>query len=179
MINASSEMQDEAWEFVEWMTAPEQLVANAVAGSKLPVRKSLYNDPEVLNKVPVARLSKQAIIDNATPRPVSPYYSDVSLELAEQLNTSLGATFPPKKPSQPCKRISNRSSTKANKPLGEAARCATRFSTPLRSFQQVSTSAFQVGRGSRRSNLEESFQTDIDSSASAHQQRVEKKKLKC
>ena len=72
MINASSDVQDEAWEFVEWMTAPEQLVANAVAGSKLPVRKSLYNDPEVLNKVPVARLGKQAIIDNATPRPVSP-----------------------------------------------------------------------------------------------------------
>jgi len=72
MINASSDVQDEAWEFVEWMTAPEQLVAKAVAGSKLPVRKSLYNDPEVLNKVPVARLGKQAIIDNATPRPVSP-----------------------------------------------------------------------------------------------------------
>src|SRR5215217_3354152 len=89
-----------------------------------------------------------------------------------------GATFPPKKPSQPCKRTSNRSSTKANKPLGEAGRAASRFSTPLRGFQQVSTSAFQVGRGSRRSNLEESFQTDIDSSASAHQQRVEKKKLK-
>jgi len=39
--------------------------------------------------VPVARLGKEAIIDNSTPRPVSPYYSDMSLKLAEQFNAAL------------------------------------------------------------------------------------------
>ena len=77
------------------MTAPEQLITNAKVGSKLPVRKSLYEDPEVLDNVPVARLGKEAIIDNSRPRPVSPYYSDVSLELAEQLNTSLSGDISP------------------------------------------------------------------------------------
>ena len=88
-------MQDEAWEFIKWMTAPEQLITNAKVGSKLPVRESLYDDPEVLNNVPVARLGKEAIIDNSTPRPVSPYYSDVSLELAEQFNASLSGDISP------------------------------------------------------------------------------------
>ena len=95
LINAQSDLQDEAWEFIEWMTAPEQLITNAKVGSKLPVRQSLYSDPEVLNNVPVARLGKEAIIDNSRPRPVSPYYSDVSLELAEQLNTSLAGDISP------------------------------------------------------------------------------------
>ena len=95
MINAQSDLQEEAWEFVKFMTAPEQLITNAKVGSKLPVRKSLYEDPEVLDNVPVARLGKEAIIDNSRPRPVSPYYSDVSLELAEQLNTSLSGDISP------------------------------------------------------------------------------------
>ena len=95
MINAQSDLQEEAWEFVKFMTAPEQLIANAKVGSKLPVRKSLYEDPEVLENVPVARLGKEAIIDNSRPRPVSPYYSDVSLELAEQLNASLSGDISP------------------------------------------------------------------------------------
>jgi multiple sugar transport system substrate-binding protein len=45
--------------------------------------------------VPVARLGKEAIIDNATLRPVSPYFSDISLELAEQFNAALGGEVSP------------------------------------------------------------------------------------
>ncbi|MDF2701289.1 MAG: extracellular solute-binding protein family 1 [Rubrobacteraceae bacterium] len=95
LINAASDVQDEAWEFVRWMTDPEQLKTNAIEGSRLPVRRSLYEDQEVLEKVPVARLGKEAIIDNATPRPVSPYYSDISLELAEQFNAALAGDVSP------------------------------------------------------------------------------------
>ena len=94
-INANSEKQDQAWEFIRFMTAPEQLKTNAVQGSKLPPRRALYEDPEILEKVPVARLGKEAIIENSTPRPVSPVYSDMSLVLAEQFNSTLkGDTSP-------------------------------------------------------------------------------------
>jgi multiple sugar transport system substrate-binding protein len=89
-INAFSDNQEEAWEFIKWMTAPEQMKFNALEGGKLPPRESLYEDQEVLEKVPVARLGKEAIIGNSEPRPVSPYYSDMSLKLAEQFNASLG-----------------------------------------------------------------------------------------
>jgi len=95
LINAASDMQEEAWEFIRFMTDPEQLKTNAVEGSRLPVRQSLYEDQEILDKVPVARLGKEAIIQNSTPRPVSPYYSDMSLELAQQFNSSLGGDVSP------------------------------------------------------------------------------------
>jgi multiple sugar transport system substrate-binding protein len=94
-INAASDMQEEAWEFIKFMTAPEQMKYNALEGGKLPPRRSLYEDQEVLQKVPVARLGKEAIIGNSTPRPVSPYYSDMSLELAEQYNAALAGEVPP------------------------------------------------------------------------------------
>jgi multiple sugar transport system substrate-binding protein len=74
---------------------PEQLVTNAEVGSKLPTREKLYDDPAVLKKVPVAKLGKDAIIKNSTPRPISPYYSDVSLELSQQFNACLGGNISP------------------------------------------------------------------------------------
>jgi multiple sugar transport system substrate-binding protein len=94
-INAASDMQEEGWEFIRWMTAPEQLKTNALQGSKLPVRQSLYEDQEILDNVPVARLGKEAIVQNSTPRPVSPFYSDMSLELAKQFNAALAGDTSP------------------------------------------------------------------------------------
>ena len=94
-INGFSDKQEEAWEFIKWMTAPEQMKFNALEGGKLPPRESLYQDQEVLEKVPVARLGKEAIIGNSEPRPVSPYYSDMSLKLAEQFNAALGGDVSP------------------------------------------------------------------------------------
>ena len=38
--------------------------------------------------MPVADLGR-ASLENTRPRPVSPYYSDISLEMAEQFNASL------------------------------------------------------------------------------------------
>ena len=95
LVNAASEKQDQAWEFIQWMTAPEQLKRNALEGSKLPVRRELYEDQDILDKVPVARLGKDVIIDNSRPRPVSPLYSDISLELAEKFNGSLAGEMSP------------------------------------------------------------------------------------
>jgi multiple sugar transport system substrate-binding protein len=94
-INAASDMQEEGWEFIRWMTDPAQLKTNALQGSKLPTRQALYDDSEILEKVPVARLGKEAIVQNSTPRPVSPFYSDMSLELAKQYNASLAGDVSP------------------------------------------------------------------------------------
>jgi multiple sugar transport system substrate-binding protein len=94
-INASSEKQDQAWEFIEFMTDPEQLKTNALQGSKLPTRQALYEDQEVLEKVPVARLGTEAIIENSRPRPISPYYSDMSLKMARQFNSALKGEVSP------------------------------------------------------------------------------------
>jgi multiple sugar transport system substrate-binding protein len=54
----------------------------ALESARLPTSRSLYGDEEVLNKLPVAELGREAL-ENARPRPVSPYYSDMSLAMAE------------------------------------------------------------------------------------------------
>src|SRR5918998_327527 len=99
-INATSDKQEEAWEFIKFMSSEEQQKRNALEGARNPTRRSLYEDQEILNKIPVARLGKEAIIENAEPRPVSPVYSDMSLEMAEQFNAALGGDVSPEQAAQ-------------------------------------------------------------------------------
>ena len=94
LINAASQNQDAAWEFVEFMTASEQLKFRAMEGGYLPSRLSLYDDRELLDKVRVMELGREAI-ENTRPRPVSPYYADMSLRMAEQFNASLNGEVSP------------------------------------------------------------------------------------
>jgi multiple sugar transport system substrate-binding protein len=94
MVNAASEEKlDQIWTFIEYMPAPEQQRTFALQSARLPTLRSLYEDEEVLNKLPVARLGREAL-ENARPRPVSSYYSDMSLAMAEQFNASLKGEVP-------------------------------------------------------------------------------------
>ncbi|CAA9444506.1 MAG: Maltodextrin ABC transporter, substrate-binding protein MdxE [uncultured Rubrobacteraceae bacterium] len=89
MVNAAAEDKiEEIWAFIEYMSAPEQQQTFAVESARLPTLRSLYEDDEVLDKLPVARLGQEAL-QNTRPRPVSPVYSDMSLEMAEQFNAAL------------------------------------------------------------------------------------------
>lgn len=95
-INAFSQKQDAAYAFVKFATAPKQQKFRALKGSFLPTLKELYKDKEIINKIPVIKLAPEAL-NNQVPRPVSPYYSDMSLKMQEQFNASLkGATTPQK-----------------------------------------------------------------------------------
>ncbi|MDP8899688.1 MAG: ABC transporter substrate-binding protein [Actinomycetota bacterium] len=94
MVNATSEDKiEEIWTFIEFMSAPEQQQTFAVESARLPTLKSLYEDGEVLNKLPVAKLGREAL-ENTRPRPVSPLYSDMSLEMAEEFNAALKGEVP-------------------------------------------------------------------------------------
>ncbi|MDQ3942437.1 MAG: ABC transporter substrate-binding protein [Actinomycetota bacterium] len=93
-INAASENQDAAWEFIRFMSAPEQQKYRAIEGSVIPTRQELLEDQEILDTVPVIALGRGAI-QNTRPRPVSPYYSDMSLRMAEQFNSSLQGNVSP------------------------------------------------------------------------------------
>lgn len=93
-LNANSKGADAAYEFIRFMSAPEQQKVRSVEGSVLPTRKKLYEDPEVLEKVRVAELGQEAI-QNTRPRPISPYYSDMSLKMAEQFVRSLRGDVTP------------------------------------------------------------------------------------
>jgi len=95
-INAASQDKvDAAWTLIQYLSAPEQVRSRQLQGGPgIPTYKSLYNDQELLNKVPVVALAKEAA-QTAKPRPVSPYYSDMSLEMAEQFNASLKGDISP------------------------------------------------------------------------------------
>ncbi|MGI9048847.1 MAG: ABC transporter substrate-binding protein [Rubrobacteraceae bacterium] len=95
-ISAFSQKQDAAYAFVKFATAPEQQKFRALKGSFLPTLKSLYKDKEIINNIPVIKLAPEAL-SNQVPRPISPYYSDMSLKMQEQFNASVkGATTPQK-----------------------------------------------------------------------------------
>jgi multiple sugar transport system substrate-binding protein len=93
-ISALSDQQDEAWEFVKWMTGEYAEKKRAIDATLLPTLKSLYSDPELRKKVPTVAVADTAIAQ-AKPRPVSPYYSDMSLKMAEEFNTSLKGDISP------------------------------------------------------------------------------------
>ena len=86
MLNANSENQDAAYEFVKFATAPEQQKFRALEGGFLPTLQELYEDQEILDAVPVIQQAGAGVLESTVPRPISPYYSDMSLRLAEQFN---------------------------------------------------------------------------------------------
>ena len=93
-VNATTEIEEASWALIRYLTAPEQQKLRAVEGARIPVLKSSYEDERLLREVPVMRLGKRAL-QTVRPRPVSPYYSDMSLEMAEQFNAILaGETTP-------------------------------------------------------------------------------------
>ncbi|MDQ3590477.1 MAG: ABC transporter substrate-binding protein, partial [Actinomycetota bacterium] len=68
--------------------------AFVVETSRIPTRTAMLEDEEILNKVPVIRLAKEAI-DRTRPRPVSPFYSDLSLKMAERFNEAINGELSP------------------------------------------------------------------------------------
>jgi multiple sugar transport system substrate-binding protein len=94
LINAQTDMPDEAWEFVKFMTSEQGQRQRAIAASLLPTRPTLYQDQEIRETIPVIVQGEEAL-KNARSRPVSPYYSDMSLEMQEQFNSVVkGDTSP-------------------------------------------------------------------------------------
>jgi multiple sugar transport system substrate-binding protein len=65
-----------------------------VKGSYLPTLKELYDDRQVTEAVPVVALAKGAL-RYTKPRPVTPYYSDMSVRMAGEFNASLQGNVSP------------------------------------------------------------------------------------
>ncbi|WP_119066708.1 ABC transporter substrate-binding protein [Rubrobacter indicoceani] len=89
---SDEETQNAAWEFVSFMTQEAQQKRFALESSLLPTRSALYEDREILDSVPVISLAGEAL-ENTVPRPVSPYYSDMSIDMADQFNDSLAGNI--------------------------------------------------------------------------------------
>ena len=96
MVNAASEKTEAAWAFIRYLSAPEQQKERALKGGYLPTRKDCYEDGEILSRVPVIELGREAIRDVRS-RPVTPLYHDMSLAMAEQFHASLAGMVAPER----------------------------------------------------------------------------------
>jgi multiple sugar transport system substrate-binding protein len=95
MINAQTDMPDEAWEFVKFMSSFESMKYRAVNGGYISARKAILDDPEVQKAIPTVKLAKDVLLDYATSRPVTQYYGDMSLEMQSQFNDALTGDVTP------------------------------------------------------------------------------------
>ena len=76
-INAFSKNPDAAWKYIQYRIGPEAQKTIALQESFLSTLKSIYTDSDVLAKYPF--FSKMGpIVQTALPRPVSPFYPDIS-----------------------------------------------------------------------------------------------------
>jgi multiple sugar transport system substrate-binding protein len=79
-ISRWSNEPDAAWEFVQFMTSQESQRTLAVEAGLAPTRISVYQDPEIQEKMPHLKRFLPAF-EKARPRPISPLYPMISQEL--------------------------------------------------------------------------------------------------
>ena len=90
-INKNSKHKDEAWKLIEFITSPEGQKILAAKGNYLSIRKSTYDDEDVLAANPVYSQFKP-IFEVSKPRPVSPFYPKISEHMQIKLHKVLSGT---------------------------------------------------------------------------------------
>jgi multiple sugar transport system substrate-binding protein len=80
--------QEAAWAFIEFLTDEQQQRTLAREGGHLPAMRSLYEDDALIAEVPAIGLAKK-VLPNARLRPVTPYYMDLSPDIAWAFSESL------------------------------------------------------------------------------------------
>lgn len=88
-INARTRHARDAYALIAYLTAPEQMLERARVVGQYPSRLALYETPvlEAALGVPVADLRR--IVARATPRPITPVYTELSEILQIQLHRAL------------------------------------------------------------------------------------------
>jgi ABC-type glycerol-3-phosphate transport system substrate-binding protein len=88
-INAYTEHPDAAYKLIAYLTAPEQMLERAQAVGQYPTRFGLYDDPRLRGAISIPLESARRAIESATPRPVTPIYTELSEILQIELHRAL------------------------------------------------------------------------------------------
>ncbi len=88
-INAHTESPDAAYQLIAYLTAPEQMLERAAAVGQYPPRPALYDDERLRAALPVPLGEVRRAIESATPRPVTPIYTELSEILQIALHRAL------------------------------------------------------------------------------------------
>jgi len=100
-INAHSEHPAAAYAVIDYLTRPEQMLERAEAAGQLPARRALYEAGPLAARLeralPIPVGAARAVIERATPRPVTPVYTELSQLLQVWLHRALTRQVPPRR----------------------------------------------------------------------------------
>lgn len=88
-INAYSEAPAAAYQLIAYLTAPEQMLQRAQAVGQYPTRRAVYDDPRLKAALAIPPENAKRAIESATPRPVTPIYTELSEILQIELHRAL------------------------------------------------------------------------------------------
>ena len=92
-INAKSTHQAAAWKFIQFLTSDSAQIARAISAGDPPSVQSAYT-PALLAKAPYYK-QEQVVFKYATPRPVSPVYTEISSQLQTMISSVLSGQETP------------------------------------------------------------------------------------
>jgi multiple sugar transport system substrate-binding protein len=93
-ISQFSDVKPEAWKLVEYIISHNTQKQLALNLGWNPGRVDVYDDPEVLQKMPQLAALRE-VFAHALPRPTVPYYSRISSVLQRDLNAALAGGMTP------------------------------------------------------------------------------------
>ena len=84
-INAKSTHQAAAWKFIQFLTSDSTQITRAISAGDPPSVKSAYNT-SLFSQAPYYK-QEEAVFKYATPRPVSPVYTQISSQLQTMISS--------------------------------------------------------------------------------------------
>jgi multiple sugar transport system substrate-binding protein len=94
-INKWTEHPDAARALVAFITAPEQQLERAVAIGEFPTRRAVYDEPALRAALAIPADDARRAVESATPRPVTPLYTQLSELLQIELHRALAGQVEP------------------------------------------------------------------------------------
>ncbi|PNR92578.1 ABC transporter substrate-binding protein [Petrotoga sp. 9PWA.NaAc.5.4] len=90
-INVNSKYKEEAWKFIEYLTSHEAQLKTAVVTGSLPTRKSVYDDPKLLEQFPTANKQfEDFMVGNVRPSAqLGETYTRVSEIMQQEIQAAL------------------------------------------------------------------------------------------
>ena len=88
-VNAHSDQPAEAYALISYLLQPEQMIERAQIAGQYPTRPALYHTKELAAALTIAPADALAIVQRATPRPVTPVYNQLSEILQVSLHRAL------------------------------------------------------------------------------------------
>jgi multiple sugar transport system substrate-binding protein len=92
-IGAYTNYPEEALDLVKCATSLESNIEYMLDSGNPAAKRAAYDDPEVRKAFPMAALIRESI-DDAGPRPVTPYYNDVSTSVQRTWHPSTSVQAP-------------------------------------------------------------------------------------